>query len=563
MKFFFAQLTLIAVCVALIVPLQSNAQTYAWKGMVVSASEASSIVGRDILAKGGNAIDAAVATAFSLAVTWPSAGNIGGGGFIVFATPDGEVTTFDFREKAPIAASPKMYLDKDGQLIKDINHLSIRAVGVPGTVAGLYKAHQKYGKLSWAEVVQPAVTQAQEGFEFTWSLLQNAERLKEWTEFPEMARYLLKKDGSYHQPEEIWKQPALGSTLATIRDKGHDGFYKGSVAASIAKYMKEKGGLITEEDLATYEAIERAPIKGTYKGYDIFSMPPPSSGGVALVQMLNMMENFDLNEIEFNSATYLHLVAEVMRRAFADRAEHLGDPDFNPEMPVDRLISKAHAGRRAKQLDLAQASVSDSSRFSQLYDGMNTTHLSVMDKEGNAVSMTYTLEYGFGSRMVNEELGFIFNNEMGDFNARPGYTNSQGMIGTPPNQIAPKKRMLSSMTPTIVTQNGKPVLVIGSPGGRTIINTVFQTVLNVLEHDMRIDQAIEALKIHHSWLPDRISYEKWKLSPDTREGLMEMGHTLREVNGLGALMGITYDAEKGIFIGASDSSRPDGGAVGF
>ena len=532
--------------------------------MVVSASKASSEVGRDILKKGGNAIDAAVATAFSLAVTWPSAGNIGGGGFIVFVNSKGEATTIDFREKAPLASTPNMYLDEHGQLVDNINHLNIKAIGVPGTVAGLYKAHQKYGKLPWTTVVQPAIDQAQNGFPFTWTLYAQAKNIKDnWRAYPEMRRYMLKVNENLYEPGELWKQPMLAKTLITIRDNGHDGFYKGEIASEIASFMNKNGGLITKKDLAKYEAIERTPVIGNYKGYDIISMPPPSSGGITLIQMMNMMENYNLSEIKFNSATYIHLLAEVMRRGFADRAEHLGDPDFNPEMPVDRLLSKSHAQMRSKNLDITKASISDSSRFSQIYDGENTTHLSVMDKEGNAVSMTYTLEYGFGSRVVDEKLGFIFNNEMGDFNPKPGYTNTTGQIGTLANRIAPEKRMLSSMTPTIVAKDGKPILVIGSPGGRTIINTVFQTVLNVLEHDMRIDQAIEALKIHHQWLPDYIRYEKWKLSPDTKKGLEEMGHTLREYNGLGALMGITYDVNEGVFTGAVDSSRPDGGAVGY
>ena len=532
--------------------------------MVVSASKASSEVGRNILKKGGNAIDAAVATAFSLAVTWPSAGNIGGGGFIVFVNSNGEATTIDFREKAPLSASPTMYLDENGELIDYINHLNIKAIGVPGTVAGLYKAHQKYGKLPWATLVQPAIDQAENGFPFTWTLYAQAKNIKEtWAAYPEMRRYMLKANENLYQPGELWKQPVLAETLSTIRDKGHDGFYQGEVASEIASFMKKNGGLITKKDLAKYEAIERKPVKGNYKGYDIISMPPPSSGGVTLIQMMNMMENYDLNEIEFNSTIYIHLLAEVMRRGFADRAEHLGDPDFNPDMPVDRLISKSHAQMRSKNLDITKASVSDSSKFSQIYDGESTTHLSVMDKDGNAVSMTYTLEYGYGSRVVDEKLGFIFNNEMGDFNPKPGHTSSNGLIGTAANRIVPEKRMLSSMTPTIVVKDGKPVLVIGSPGGRTIINTVFQTVLNVLEHDMRIDQAIEALKIHHPWLPDYILYEKWKLSPDTKKGLEDMGHTLRAYNGLGALMGITYDVKEGVFTGAADSSRPDGGAAGY
>lgn len=543
---------------------QLFAQTYARNGMVVSANKLSSKTGVDILKKGGNAVDAAVATAFSLAVTLPSAGNIGGGGFIVFMTAEGKVTTIDFREKAPLAATNDMYLDDKGRLIDDSNHNSIKAIGVPGTVAGLYKAHRQYGKLPWATLVQPAIDQAKNGFPFNWSLFAAAERFTaSGNKYPFMDAYFRNGTGDVLQPDELWKQPQLGTTLELIRDKGQDGFYKGEVAKKIAKWMKANGGIITKKDLRKYKAIERKPITGSYKDYKIYSMPPPSSGGVALIEMMNLMELANHQEIEFNSTTYVHLVAEVMRRAFADRAEHLGDPDFNLHMPLEKLTSKAFAKKRFEAIDMTRASVSDSTKFGQLYDGDSTTHLSVMDKEGNAVSLTYTLEYGYGSKMGSPELGFIFNNEMGDFNPQPGITKTNGQIGTAPNLVAPEKRMLSSMTPTIVSKNGKPYLVIGSPGGRTIINTVFQTVFNVLEYDMRIDKAIEALKIHHQWLPDRIIYEQHLLSPDTRKALEAMGHTLTGYGNLGALMGITYDPEKNVFTGAADSSRPDGGAVGY
>jgi len=542
-----------------------NAQTYAKNGMVVSANRIASTAGLQILKNGGNAIDAAVATAFSLAVTLPSAGNIGGGGFIVFMKSDGGVTTFDFREKAPLAATSDMFLDESGDLIPGINHMSAKAIGVPGTVAGLYKAHQKYGKLPWADVVQPAIDLAAQGFAMNWSLYRAAQYFVENRESNQfMGNYFLSETGQTIEPGETWKQPALANTLSIIRDKGHDGFYKGSVAKQIAAFMKESGGIITGKDLAQYEAIERQPVKGTYKGYDIYSMPPPSSGGVALIEMMNIMELADLEQIEFNSTAYVHLVAESMRRAFADRAEFIGDPGFNPDMPVGDLISKSHAKTRFEHLDMTKASVSDSSRFGQIYDGGdNTTHLSVLDKDGNAVSLTYTLEYGYGSRLGSPELGFIFNNEMGDFNPVPGETTTKGQIGTKPNLVEPEKRMISSMTPTIVGKNGKPYLIIGSPGGRTIINTVYQTVLAVLAYDMRVDRAIEALKIHHQWLPDQIRYEQNLLSPDTRKALEAMGHSMAPRTGMGALMGITYDPEEGLITGAADSSRPDGGAVGY
>lgn len=540
------------------------AQTYGKNGMVVSDHHLSSDVGIEILKKGGNAVDAAVATAFSLAVTHPEAGNIGGGGFIVLMKSDGEVTTFDFREKAPLAASPTMFLDENGKIKDDSNHEGLLSVGVPGTVAGLYQAHQKYGKLPWKDLVQPAIDQAKNGFPMSWGLYQAALRVSKLdANYDIMQNFFRGENGEIVAPGELWKQPALAKTLEAIRDQGKDGFYTGAVAAEIERYMKANGGIITQEDLANYEAVERKPLKTTFKDFEIFSMPPPSSGGVALIEMMNLMEAVEIEKVEFNSAAYVHLVAEAMRRAFADRAEHLGDPDFNPEMPIDRLISKDFAKARLENLDLTKASVSDSSRFGQLYDGDHTTHFSVIDKEGNAVSLTYTLEHSYGVGMGSEKLGFIFNNEMGDFNPVPGITTGDGQIGSNPNLIAPEKRMLSSMTPTIVAKDGKPYLVIGSPGGRTIINTVFQTVLNVLVYDMRIDRAIEAMKIHHQWLPDMIIYERNLLSPDTRKALEEMGHSLRPYTNLGVLMGITYDANLGIYVGAADSASDDGAAVGY
>lgn len=541
-----------------------SAQTYGRNGMVVSDNFIASEVGVEILKKGGNAIDASIATAFALAVTHPEAGNIGGGGFIVFMKPDGEVTTFDFREKAPLAASPTMFLDENGDFIPDSNSLGLKSVGVPGTVAGLYEAHQKYGKLPWSTLVQPAIDLAKNGFVMTWGLYQAAVRVSAYDEsFDILQNYFKNESGKVIEPGEIWLQPALANTLELIRDKGKDGFYKGVVADEIEAYMKANGGIITKADLEKYTVVERKPVSTSFKDYQIYSMPPPSSGGIALIEMMNLMEQADISSIEFNSTAYVHLVAEAMRRAFGDRAEYLGDPDFNSELPVEKLISKEFARKRFENIDLKKASTSDSSQFGQPYGGDHTTHFSVVDKEGSAVSLTYTLENSYGSGMGSSKLGFIFNNEMGDFNPVPGVTNNSGQIGSDPNLIAPEKRMLSSMTPTIVAKNGKPYLIIGSPGGRTIINTVFQTVLNVLAYDMRIDRAIEAMKIHHQWLPDQIFYETNLLSPDTRDALVKMGHKLQGVPNLGVLMGISYDAKNKIYIGASDSSSDDGGARGY
>jgi len=540
-----------------------NAQTYAKNGMVVSDNIMASKVGTAILKQGGNAIDAAVATALALAVTHPQAGNIGGGGFLVYMKFDSDVTTIDFREKAPLKASETMFLDETGTLIPGSNHNGLKSVGVPGTVAGLFFAHKKYGKLPWKTLVQPAIDLAEKGVPLSYTLFQHARHYKENGESKFMANYFTNEAGAIVQMDEIWKQPALANTLKSIRDKGKDGFYKGKVAKEIARFMKKNGGIITLKDLEKYKAVERAPVHGTYKGYDIYVMAPPSSGGVALIEMMNIMELADFNTAQFNSTAYVHLITEAMRRAFADRAEHLGDPDFNLQLPLEKLTSKEFAKKRYTNIDWQKASVSDSTKFSQIYDGTNTTHFSIIDKDGNAVSLTYTLEHSYGSRLGSPKLGFIFNNEMGDFNPQPGYTNSKGLIGSPANIIVPEKRMLSSMTPTIVAKDGKPILIIGTPGGRTIINTVFQTVLNVVEFNMPVHKAIEAMKIHHQWLPDRILYEKDLLSPDTIKALEAMGHTMVGYGQLGRLMGITIDNQNKVYIGASDSSSPDGGAIGY
>lgn len=543
----------------------SFAQTYAQNGMVVSDNSVASQVGTEILKKGGNAIDASVATAFALAVTHPQAGNIGGGGFLVYSDLTGTSTTIDFREKAPLLATADMYLDDSGNLIPGSNHQGLKSVGVPGTVAGLYLAHEKYGVLPWKDLVQPSVDLAEKGVVLSYALSEHAKNFNSATSTqPQFLKdYYKKPNGELTKFGEVWIQKNLAKTLKLIRDKGKDGFYKGSVAKEIAGFMKANGGIITLEDLSKYEAVERKALTGTYKEYGIVAMPPPSSGGVAVIEMLNIMEQANLDSIAFNSTPYVHLVAETMRRAFADRAEHLGDPDFNLEMPLDRLTSKEFAKMRYQNIDQNRASPSDSLKFGQLYDGKNTTHLSVVDKAGNAVSLTYTLEQSYGSGLGSPKLGFIFNNEMGDFNPQPGYTNSGWLIGTNPNIIQPEKRMLSSMSPTIVTKNGKPYLVIGSPGGRTIINTVFQTILNVIEYEMPIKKAIEVMKIHHQWFPNELTFEKDLMSPDTQKALEHMGHTTKETTNLGRLMGILIPTDADVFIGASDSSSPDGGAVGY
>ncbi len=570
MRRFYAFLLLLT---ALIIPFYSNAQSgrtpaVGRNGMVVSSHYLASEAGKEALRKGGNAVDAAVATAFALAVTLPSAGNIGGGGFLVYYGADGKTTTFNFREKAPSAASATMYLDENGAIRNNSNHEGPLSVGIPGTVAGLWMAHQRMGSLPWAELVQPAIDLAEKGFPSTWDMQGYLQQVQGLTHpmYDATKKAFLKDGKDLYTPGEPWKQPDLAETLKRIQKEGRDGFYKGKTAKLLAGYMKKFGGLITEEDLAQYEAVEQAPVKGTYRGYEIVSMAPPSSGGIALIEMLNILEGYDLKAIGHNSALYLHLLTEAMRRAFADRAEHIGDPAFVPNMPVDRLLSKPYAKTLRNGIDLFKASPSDSATFNAMvnvYESDETTHFSVVDAKGNAVSLTYTLEYSYGSSLVVEGAGFLLNNEMGDFNPVPGVTNRRGQIGTPPNLVAPGKRMLSSMTPTIVAKEGKPVLVIGSPGGRTIINTVLQVVLNVIDHDMNIGEAVEAGRMHHQWLPDMTTMEAFSISPDTRKLYEMMGHPLRVSGRQGSAMGIFIDRKKGLLYGAADSRAFDGGASGY
>ena len=537
---------------------------YAKNGMVSSASKLASEVGAETLRQGGNAVDAAVATAFALAVTWPSAGNIGGGGFLVYHGDDGEATTFDFREKAPMAATERMYLGLDGAVVNNSNHFGPLAVGVPGTVAGLYLAHSRLGSLPWEDLVQPAVELAREGIPITYSLQTGFERsASRFRQYPASERKFIKADGSFYELGETWVQPDLAHTLELIRDNGADGFYRGENAERLASFMTDIGGLITEEDLAAYAAREREPIRGTYRGYEIVSMPPPSSGGVGIVQMLNILEGFDLADMGHNSADYLHVLTETMRRAYSDRAEHLGDPDFNESMPLDRLTDKDYAADLRASIDMTHKSESSPELFAQAYESEETTHFSVVDANGNMISMTYTLEFGYGSAIVVDGGGYLLNNELGDFNAVPGVTDERGQIGTAPNLVAPEKRPLSSMSPTIVAQDGKPVFAIGSPGGKTIINTTMQVILNVIDHGFNIAQAIEAGRIHHQWLPDVTSIESNSLSADTLESFQARGHQIRERGSQGAAMGVYYDREQNLFLGASDSRRGDGGAVGY
>ena len=531
-------------------------------GVVVCTSSPACDAGAAVLGRGGNAVDAAVATAFALAVTHPSAGNIGGGGFMIVRTPDGNAVAFDYREKAPLKSTRTMYLGADGQIVRDLTNTGYLAPGVPGTVRGLELAHKRFGKLPWKDVVMPAVTLAEQGFAMSSGLARGLNsqlapaaggRGGAMTKFPASVAAYGKPGGGQWAAGDRLVLGDLGKTLRAIATDGADVFYKGWIADRIADDMKANGGLITKADLAAYQAQTRTPVRGTYRGYEIVAMPPPSSGGVALIEMLNILEPLDLKAKGLLTPPSLHFEIEAMRRAYLDRARFLGDPDFS-DVPVAKLTSKEHAKQAASTIDAAKASSStelgkDIVTASPPQEPDETTHFSVVDRNGMAVSNTYTLEGGYGSHVVVPGAGFILNNEMGDFNKKPGDTNVRGDIGTLPNQIEPGKRMLSSMTPAIVTRNGKLVLVTGSPGGRTIINTVFTVVLGVTEYGLTGREAVDLARMHHQWLPDEATIERQGgPSDDVLAKLRAMGHNVKAG-------GVQGDAQS-IWIG------PDGTAYG-
>jgi gamma-glutamyltranspeptidase/glutathione hydrolase len=525
-------------------------------GLVVCTSAPACDAGASILAKGGNAVDAAVATAFALAVTHPSAGNIGGGGFMVVRTASGEATTFDYREKAPAASTPTMYL-RGGKIDIRLTRTGYLAPGVPGTVRGLALAHTRFGKLPWNEVVAPAVQLADEGFALSDSLARslNAQVAGAMAPYPASVAEYGKPGGGKWVGGDRLVLKDLAKTLRAIGSDGPDVFYKGWIADRIAAEMSANGGLITKKDLAAYEAKEREPVRGSYRGYEIIAMPPPSSGGVALVEMLNILEPFDLKSKGRNSAESLHLQIEAMRRAYLDRARFLGDSDF-VDVPIQRLTSKAYGKTLSRDIDLAHATSSvelgkDIVTPDQVGEPDETTHFSIVDRGGMAVSNTFTLEGGYGSHVVVNGAGFLLNNEMGDFNKHPGVTDLKGNIGTPPNLIDPGKRMLSSMTPVILTKNGKLALVTGSPGGRTIINTVLSVVLGVTEFGLNVRDAVDAPRMNHQWLPDTVQIEKDGVPMDVVEKLRAMGHTVNVGGRQGDANSILID-DAGVAWGAND-----------
>ncbi len=529
-------------------------------GMVVSANALSSQVGADVLQAGGNAVDAAIATGFALAVTHPTAGNIGGGGFMVIRFPDGNVTAFDFREKAPLAAHPEMFVDENDEYSSAIHHNSHLAVGVPGTVAGFDKAHDTFGSLPWARLVEPAVTLARDGFAVMPGLARSLKGAQRRLSRYEASAEAFYKNGEPYAAGELLRQPDLARTLGRIMHHGRDGFYEGETARLLVKEMRRGGGIITEADLAKYEAKQRAPIQGTYRGYDIISMPPPSSGGIALVEMLNILEGYDLSSMGHNSPQYMHYLAEAMRRAFRDRARFVADVDF-ADVPISKLASKEYAAKLRKSISGERATGSSPEDIAQPYESPETTHYSVVDASGMAVSVTYTLEYGYGSGITVPGAGFLLNNEMGDFNAKPGLTTATGLIGTTPNLARPEQRMLSSMTPTILAKDGELVAVVGTPGGRTIINSVLQVILNVIDFEMDIQSAVNGPRIHHQWLPDRTNIER-AANADTL-ALQKLGHTIRIIGSQGRTHCIMIDPTTGERVGAADPRDRDGAAVGY
>lgn len=531
--------------------------------MVASQNQIASQVGAKVLEEGGTAVDAAVATAFALAVVHPSAGNIGGGGFMVYRPTTGDPVAYDFREVAPAKATATMFL-VDGKYQAEVHHNSYLAVGVPGTVAGLHLAWKDAGKLPWRRLIDPAVTLAHDGFPLSEGLARSLSQVVQGRLMQKSPAAIAQfsKNGTPYAAGDILKQPELARTLERIAAQGPAGFYEGETARLLEKEMLAHGGLITQDDLKRYTAKKRAPIIGRYRGVDVISMPPSSSGGVVLVEMLNVLEGYDLSKMGAGSASSIHLMVEAMRRAYADRAKYLGDADFVSDMPIPRLISKPYAAELRKTINDQKASVSTPSTFEWPVESHETTQISVVDSARNAVSMTYTLEQGFGVKIVVPGAGFLLNNEMGDFNAGPGLTNDTGLIGTSPNLAAPAKRMLSSMSPTILAKDGKLFMVTGSPGGRTIINTVLETIVDVLDFGMNAQEAVDAPKFHHQWLPDRITFEKFGFSPDTIAELKRRGHTLQETESQGVAQIIVVNEKEGVLEGGTDHRAPDGAAVG-
>ncbi|EDN4178849.1 gamma-glutamyltransferase [Salmonella enterica subsp. salamae] len=535
----------------------------ATQGMVASVDAMATQVGVDILKQGGNAVDAAVAVGYALAVTHPQAGNLGGGGFMLLRTKDGATTAIDFREMAPAGATRDMFLDEQGNPDSKKSLTSPLASGTPGTVAGLSLALEKYGSLPLNSVVRPAIKLAQEGFIVNDALADDLKTYgSEVLPHHENSKAIFWKDGEPLKKGDKLVQQDLANSLTMIAENGPDAFYKGEIARQIAQQMQQNGGLITTDDLAAYQAVERTPVSGEYRGYQIFSMPPPSSGGIHIVQILNILENFDMKKYGFGSADAIQIMAEAEKYAYADRSEYLGDPDF-VNVPWQALTSKAYAKSIAGQIDINKAKPSSEIRPGKLapYESDQTTHFSVVDKDGNAVAVTYTLNTTFGTGIVAGNTGILLNNQMDDFSAKPGVPNVYGLVGGEANAVGPKKRPLSSMSPTIVVKDGKTWLVIGSPGGSRIITTVLQMVVNTIDFGMNVAEATNAPRFHHQWLPDELRVEKG-FSPDTLKLLEQKGQKVALKEAMGSTQSIMVGAD-GELYGASDPRSVDDLTAGY
>ncbi|EIV7687047.1 gamma-glutamyltransferase [Salmonella enterica] len=535
----------------------------AMQGMVASVDAMAAQVGVDILKQGGNAVDAAVAVGYALAVTHPQAGNLGGGGFMLLRTKDGATTAIDFREMAPAGATRDMFLDEQGNPDSKKSLTSPLASGTPGTVAGLSLALEKYGSLPLSSVVRPAIKLAQEGFIVNDALADDLKTYgSEVLPHHENSKAIFWKDGEPLKKGDKLVQQDLANSLTMIAENGPDAFYKGEIARQIAQQMQQNRGLITTDDLAAYQAVERTPVSGEYRGYQIFSMPPPSSGGIHIVQILNILENFDMNKYEFGSADAIQIMAEAEKYAYADRSEYLGDPDF-VNVPWQALTSKAYAKSIAGQIDINKAKPSSEIRPGKLapYESDQTTHFSVVDKDGNAVAVTYTLNTTFGTGIVAGNTGILLNNQMDDFSAKPGVPNVYGLVGGEANAVGPKKRPLSSMSPTIVVKDGKTWLVTGSPGGSRIITTVLQMVVNTIDFGMNVAEATNAPRFHHQWLPDELRVEKG-FSPDTLKLLEQKGQKVVLKEAMGSTQSIMVGLD-GELYGASDPRSVDDLTAGY
>jgi gamma-glutamyltranspeptidase/glutathione hydrolase len=532
-------------------------------GMAATESKYATEAGLKVLKEGGNAVDAAVTIGFTLAVTFPRAGNLGGGGFmLIYLADSNQVLSIDYREKAPKKASREMMLDEEGNVDMEKSRHSILSAGVPGTVAGLTLALEKFGTISLNRALQPAIELAQKGFPVDQGLSESLTQVKGRMESSQASMDIFFKEGGEPYSEgELLTQKDLAWSLKQIAENGPGAFYSGEIAKKIDSFMKQNGGLITSHDLKSYKAVTRNPVQGEYRGYKIYSMPPPSSGGVHLIQMLNILEEFPLSSFGHNTAKTIHILTEAMKYAYADRSKHLGDPDFSP-VPVSGLTSKKYAKSIKEKIDLEKSTPSReiSPGDPNLQEGNNTTHFSVMDRYGNAVSNTYTLNFSYGSKITVPGTGILLNNEMDDFSAKPGTPNAFGLVGGKFNSIAPEKRMLSSMSPTIVTREGKPFLITGSPGGSRIITTVLQIIINVIDFEMNVSEATNAVRVHHQWLPDELKMEKG-LNEDTISILREMGHKVEIGSSIGVAESIM---KKGDYLyGASDTRRPGGSTAGY